>query len=164
MHVHETVVDHPAQAQPGERHQPWCDLRQHALARAEAMGPSGCVGRYVSSGGVGGWIAEDAQEPGTGARIVLDWRPAEGWSSLRPDEVEQLSGLLDRLLAAAAGTGRLGTGRAAVRPRAAAPGLSARPEDQAERARDGSGRSSRRNWRAADRPARLAPMVLAEGP
>jgi hypothetical protein len=99
MHVHETVVDHPAQAQPGERHEPWCDLRQHALARAEAMGPSGCVGRYVSSGGVGGWIAEDAQEPGTGARIVLDWRPAEGWSSLRPDEVEQLSGLLDRLLA-----------------------------------------------------------------
>jgi hypothetical protein len=97
MKVHDTVVEDPAQA--GERHEPWCDLRQHALARAEATGPSGCVGRYVSSGAAGGWIAEDAQEPGTGARIVLDWRPAEGWSSLRPDEVEQLSGLLARLLA-----------------------------------------------------------------
>ena len=93
--MHDTVVEETVQAAALERHEPWCDLRQHALARDEAIGPSGCVGRYIQHGVLGGWVAEDAQ----GTRFVVDWRPAEGWSSLRPDEAVQLSGLLDRLMA-----------------------------------------------------------------
>lgn len=104
--VHDTAVSDTVQAQPVERHQPWCDLRQHELAEADAMGQSGCVGRYIRHGAVGGWVAEDvpdqsadAPEQGAGARLVVDWRPAEGWNSLRPEEAAELSGLLTRLLA-----------------------------------------------------------------
>jgi hypothetical protein len=97
--VHDTVVEAPVQTVEAERHEPWCDHRQHALARADAVGPSGCVGRYVQHGVVGGWVAEDGPEQIVGARFVVDWRPAEGWDSLRPEEAAELTGLLNRLLA-----------------------------------------------------------------
>lgn len=96
--MHDTVVRDAAPATPLKRHQPWCDLRQHALARAEATGPSGCVGRYVQHGAAGGWVTDDAPEQGTGSRFVVDFRPAEGWASLRPEEAAELCGLLARLL------------------------------------------------------------------
>jgi hypothetical protein len=97
--MHDTVVRDSVQAHEVARHEPWCDLRQHALAVADAMGPSGCVGRYIEQGVMGGWVTEDAPEPGTGSRLVVDWRPSEGWNSLRPEEAAELSGLLTRLLA-----------------------------------------------------------------
>jgi hypothetical protein len=69
------------------------------LAVADALGPSGCVGRYIEHGVVGGWVTQDAPERGSGSRFVIDWRPAEGWNSIRPEEAADLSGLLARLLA-----------------------------------------------------------------
>jgi len=93
--VHQTVPQRrPASA---ESHEPWCDRRQHALAGAEAVGPSGCVGRYVEHGSAGGWIADEA--PQSDPRLVVDWQPADGWAAMTPEEAAELSGLLARLMA-----------------------------------------------------------------
>jgi hypothetical protein len=93
--VHQTVPQRrPA---PAERHEPWCDRQQHALAGTETLGPSGCVGRYVEHGAAGGWIADDA--PQSDPRLVVDWQPAEGWAAMTPEEAADLSGLLARLMA-----------------------------------------------------------------
>jgi hypothetical protein len=97
--VYDTVVSDTVQALPVEPHEPWCDLEQHALALEDSVGGSGCVGRYIRHGRGGGWVTEDAPEHGTGPRFVLDWGPAEGWTSLRPEEAAELSGLLARLVA-----------------------------------------------------------------
>ncbi len=80
------------------RHETWCDRRQHALAMADAAGPTGCVGRYIQEGTAGGWIADDSSDPSAGSRFIVDWAPAEGWSSLRPEEAAELGALLARLL------------------------------------------------------------------
>jgi hypothetical protein len=44
-------------------------------------------------------VTDDVAPPGAGPRLVVDWHPAEGWSSLTPEEAADLRGLLDRLLA-----------------------------------------------------------------
>ena len=92
--MHDAVVGATVEAQPVDRHRPWCARHQHALALADAIGPAGCVSRYIRHGTVGGWVTEDAPTQGGGVRFVVDWRPGEGWSSLRPEEVADLSGLL----------------------------------------------------------------------
>lgn len=96
--MHDAVVETTVEARQVERHQPWCDRHQHALALADTIGPAGCVSRYIRHGTVGGWVTEDVPTRGTGVRFVVDWRPGEGWDSLRPDEVAELSGLLTHLL------------------------------------------------------------------
>lgn len=96
--VHDTVVSDTAPARPVERHEPWCDLEQHALALEDSVGPSGCVGRYIRQGVGGGYVTEDAPDQGSGPRVVVDWQPAEGWISLRPEEAAELSRLLARLV------------------------------------------------------------------
>ena len=93
--MHQTVP-RSGTASP-DHHEPWCDRRQHALAGAEAVGPSGCVGRYVEHGSAGGWIADEAA--GSDPRVVLDWQPANGWTAMTPEEAADLSGLLARLMA-----------------------------------------------------------------
>jgi hypothetical protein len=93
--VHQTVPQR--RSAPAERHEPWCDRRQHALAGSETVTPSGCVGRYVEHGAAGGWIADEAPE--SDPRLVLDWQPADGWTSMTPEEAADLSGLLARLMA-----------------------------------------------------------------
>lgn len=95
--MHDTVVEATVERPPVERHQPWCDRHQHALAVADTIGPAGCVSRYIQHGSVGGWVTEDGPTQVDGVRFVVDWRPGEGWSSLRPDEVADLGGLLARL-------------------------------------------------------------------
>ncbi|HLM03717.1 MAG TPA: hypothetical protein VK402_00860 [Blastococcus sp.] len=114
--------DTPRNAGAPERHEPWCDRRQHALALAETLGPSGCVGRYVASGSAGGWIADEAPEADHGPRLVVDWQPAEGWNAVTPEEAADLSGLLARLLAEY----RRGAAQAAPTPLAASRRLVAR--------------------------------------
>ena len=96
--MHDAVVEAAVAAYPVERHQPWCDRQQHALAFADTIGPTGCVSRYIQHGTVGGWITEEVPPQGSGVRFVVDWRPGEGWSSLSLEEAAELSGFLADLL------------------------------------------------------------------